>query len=151
MRILMLMAVLLSAWVARGEAPYELVSVQPWQKKDVNVAVQAFSKELETPMSIGGFSLNIGGVLYVEGREETFNNLPPFDSLDALLDRVRRDYCREEHTPRGTIFFKSRDPNLIRTVPAGHGTLKGVKGHNIKIGYMSGHREVVIYEDIFCE
>ena len=41
MRVFVLMTVLLSAWVARGEAPYELASVQPWEKKDVSVELQA--------------------------------------------------------------------------------------------------------------
>ena len=152
MRVLFLVAALFVAGVVHGEAPYDLASIQLWQEKDVNVAVQAFSKELADQQgTVGGFSLNISGTLYVEGHLETYNNLPPFGSLESLIAQVRVDYCHEEHPPQGTIFFKTKDPNLVPTVAVGHGNIKSLKNFNIRVGYGEGNREVVIYEEITCK
>ena len=107
MKVLVLMAVLLSAGVARGEGEgaHSLITVQTF--KSVGAQTVFFDARIKKPDGEGTFPIQIEvrGRLTTTSRRIHVERGTVFPNYEAMRDYVKQTYCTPNFEPKGEIYF----------------------------------------------
>ena len=158
MRVLFLVAALMSAGVAVGEdVEHELLIVQPYQEESVKISVRGYVGESENENS-DSLILLIPGILSVEG-EQVEIKVPPggnpnsrtFPDRLSMIAYVKDTFCHDDYRPRGEIYFKAKYHADIQ-LPMPEGDLSHLnKSFKIRVSYGAGNIDILQTLDVDCQ
>ncbi len=116
MRIFVLMAVLLSAWVARGEAQdedegvHKLLIVETYQKKAYWLTVDARTEKFGEQGDTLPVELQVSGYLFTGSNQDYPEKF--FPNYEAMREYVEATYCTPNHKPQGKMYFVPRTEHI---------------------------------------